>query len=449
MRRENEAEQHILGCALLDVNVIPKLLEIPEEWFLDNDHKIIVRTISSLAERSLSCDMFSLDNELHRVHGDKNTVGMAYLSDLAEQVPSLKHFDAYKRIMFDNYKSTNLVSAVSHMGNMIKSKTPVLETIEYMQEKLLELLTDHNTKKAEPIKYHLNELTKQMQYRMANPDIKIGLQTGYENLDRTIGGFEPEKVYIIGARPAMGKSAFGFIDVGLRVSQDTEKPVVGFSLEMKGSALAMRMVCNKSSINSEKIKLGEMSEEEWTSFAQVSHVMSKQNNLYIDDRGGLSTAQIRAELKSIQIKHGGIGGIIIDHIGQIKKNPKKTETEAMNQIANELLAMAKEFEAPLIELTQLNRGVEQRPDKRPVLSDIKQSSALEENADVVMFIYRDDYYYPEETQIPNVTELIVAKNREGECKSLYFNHQMQYSQYTPIDNFIKPEKQSKNQGKFS
>ena len=228
-----------------------------------------------------------------------------------------------RRIMFDNYKSTNLISAVSHLGNMIKSKTPVLETIEYMQEKLLELLTDHNTKKAEPIKYHLNELTKQMQYRMANPDIKIGLQTGYENLDRTIGGFEPEKVYIIGARPAMGKSAFGFIDVGLRVSQDTEKPVVGFSLEMKGSALAMRMVCNKSSINSEKIKLGEMSEEEWTSFAQVSHVMSKQNNLYIDDRGGLSTAQIRAELKSIQIKHGGIGGIIIDHIGQIKKESQE------------------------------------------------------------------------------------------------------------------------------
>ena len=284
-----------------------------------------------------------------------------------------------------------------------------------------------------------------MQYRMANPNISIGLQTGYINLDKAIGGFEDGKVYVIGARPSMGKSAFGLVDIGLRISKETEKPIVAFSLEMKGSALVARMVCNKSSINSEKIKLADMTDEEWTNFAQVSQVIENQHNLYIDERGGLSSAQIRAELKSIQIKHGAIGGIIIDHVGQVKKNDRKTETEAVNQIANEMLSMAKEFDCPMIELTQLNRGVEQRPNKRPILSDIKQSSAFEENADVVMFIYRDDYYYPDTTEIPNVTELIIAKNREGECKSLYFNHKLQYSQYSPIDSdsfSAQPKKQT-------
>ena len=127
-----EAEQHIIGCALIDENTIPKLLEIPEEWFLLNDHKIIIRAISSLASRSLSTDMFSLDDELRRANGENNVVGMEYLNDLVEQVPSLKHFDTYKRILFDGYKSSNLATAVNQLSNMVKSKTSVIETIEYM-----------------------------------------------------------------------------------------------------------------------------------------------------------------------------------------------------------------------------------------------------------------------------------------------------------------------------
>lgn len=441
-----EAEQNLLGMAMLDTNSAIKLLEIPEDWFSINAHKLIYRSISSLAAQSLNIDVIGIGDDLFAKSESIGSLDMQYLMDLQDQTTYLKHFDNYKLGLFSSYKRNKMQSLATDLQKKIDSAEDFKETVSFLQDSVFELLTDHNTKKAEPIRYHLNELTKQMQHRMENPDIAIGLQTGYENLDRTIGGFEKEKVYIIGARPSMGKSAFGLIDVGLRISKDSEFPIVAFSLEMKGSALVSRMVCNKTSINSEKIKLASMSSEEWTSFAQVSQVIEKQNNLYIDDRGGLSSAQIRAQLKSIQIKHGGLGGIMIDHVGQMKKNDRKSETEALNQIANELLGMSKEFECPVIELAQLSRAVEQRPDKRPILSDLKQSSALEENADVVMFIYRDDYYFPEETQIPNVTELIIAKNREGECKTLYFNHQMQYSQYTPIDNFIKPDKPKK--GKF-
>lgn len=441
-----EAEQNLLGMAMLDTNSAIKLLEIPEEWFSINAHKLIYRAVSSLAAQSLNIDVIGLGDVLFAKNDEIGGLDMQYLMDLQDQTTYLKHFDNYKNVMFKSYKTDSIDRSIKKSAQMLQSGDDIQDIISHMQESVFELLTDHNTKKAEPLRYHLNELTKQMQCRMENPNIKLGLQTGYETLDKTIGGFEDEKVYVIGARPSMGKSAFGLIDVGLRISKDSEYPVVCFSLEMKGSALVTRMVSNKSNINSEKIKLADMSSEEWTSFAQVSQVIEKQNNLYIDDRGGLSSAQIRAQLKALQIKHGKIGGILIDHLGQVKKNDRKTETEAMNQIANELLSMSKEFKCPMIELSQLNRGVEHRPDKRPILSDLKQSSALEENADVIMFIYRDDYYFPEETQIPNVTELIIAKNREGECKTLYFNHQMQYSQYTPIDNFIKPDKPKK--GKF-
>ena len=445
-----EAEQHILGCALLDKNIVPKLLEIPEDWFLHNDHKIIVRSISSLASRSLSCDMFSLVDELDKVNGANNNIGMQYLNDLVEQVPSLKHFDSYKRVLFEGYKKSNISQVVKNLTNQIKENTPLQDMISYMQDEVFKLLTDHNTGGPLSISHYLTKLTKQMQNKMDNPDEMMGVKSGYEDLDDMIGGFEDEKVYLIAARPSIGKSAFGLIDIGMRLASDKAgRPVIAFSLEMSGEALAARAVCNKSGLDGNKIKRAEMSSEEWTSFAQVVEVISKTSNLFIDDSHGISTAQMRARLKAIELKHGPLGGIIFDHVGIIKKNERKDETTALAQISHELMGFGKEFKCPIIELSQLNRGVEQRPDKRPAMMDLKQTSALEEDADVIMMLYRDDYYNPDTTEMPNVTEVGIVKNREGPVGTLYFNHDLKASRYSPITGHFKPKPKQEKKGKFS
>ena len=440
-----EAEQHILGCALLDKNIVPKLLEIPEDWFLHNDHKIIVRSISSLASRSLSCDMFSLVDELDKVNGANNNIGMQYLNDLVEQVPSLKHFDSYKRVLFEGYKKSNISQVVKNLTNQIKENTPLQDMISYMQSSVMDLLTDHNESNPEPIEHYMKKLVDELAWQNENPDAMMGKQTGYKQLDETINGFEAGKVYVIGGRPGMGKTQFA-LNLGLRISKNDDTVI--FSLEMTGMGLTRRALSNVGNLDGRKINGAKLEGDEWTQVLQAAAVIKDQNKIFIDETPNLSTAQIRARLKAHELKYGNVGCIIVDHIGLIKKNPKKNEREALSQISHELQAMSKEFKAPLIELVQLNRGVESGDDKRPELRHIKETSAIEEDARVIMFPYRDDYYNKDGMKT-NVTELIIAKNSDGETKSIYFQDDMAKAQYTPIDNYIKPEKQSKKQGKFS
>lgn len=432
-----EAEQHILGCAVIDEDTVVKLLEIPEEWFLSNQHKIIYREFKRLTDNNLSCDMFALGDSLNTIDGFKNNVGIDYINELAEGVPSLKHWNSYKTNLFSDYKKSNISKVVHNLQVKIKENDPIQDIVSYMQESVFNLLTDHNESGPKKISEYMGEVVKDIEWQLENPDKLRGKETGFTELDKTINGFESGKMYLIAARPAMGKTQFGLVNLGMLLSRNHQ--TVAFSLEMTGRGLAQRAICNQSKINSYKLNEASLNEDEWAEFAQATTVIHNRNNLYIDETPNLSTAQIRARLKAQQLKNGDIGAIIIDHVGLVKKDPKKSETEALTQISHELASMAKEFDCPMIVLSQLNRGVESRPDKRPVLSDLKQSGALEEDARCVMMLYRDDYYNPD-TQSPNVTEVLIRKNSDGETKTVYFGHDMSTASYQPIDGYVKPEK---------
>jgi replicative DNA helicase len=438
-----EAEQHLLACALIDENHIVKLLEIPEEWFQSNKNKIIYREIKRLTSLNLSSDMFALGDSLNDASGFKSGQITHYLNDLSESLPSLKDFPTYKRILFDSYKTSNVMKIAQNLTLQVNDKTPVSQTIDYLQEQLFNLLSDHNESGPQEMKVYMNEVIKDMEWSMENPGKLRGKQTGLIELDNTINGFEPGKVYLIAARPGMGKTMFGLVCLGMRLSR--EEQVVVFSLEMTGKGLAQRAICGEAQINSAKINKADLTATEWTEFATATKTISERNKLYIDETPGLSVAQIRARLKAQQIKNGKIGAIIIDHVGLIKKDSRKGDTEGLAQIVHELQAMAKEFKCPMIELSQLNRDVEKRPDKRPILSDLKQTSALEEDARVVMMLYRDDYYNAD-SDTPGVTEVIIAKNSDGETKTLFFSHDLGKASYTPIDGFTPPEQQNNKKG---
>ena len=430
-----EAEQHLIGCALIDNESVVKLLEIPEDWFLTNQHKIIHRAFKALTAQNLNTDMFALDDYLKRTSGQNDGLNIKYLIELAERLPSLNHWGSYKTVLFNDYKLNTMQTVAQNLTNKVNAKEPISDIVGYLQEETFKLLTDHNETGPQKFGTYLKQVIDQADWQMNNPGQLRGLKTGFDELDKIINGFEDGKMYLIAARPAMGKSQFGLVNLGLKLQ--TEDPVIAFSLEMTGKGLAQRAVCNQAKINGYKLNEADLTAMEWEQFA-VATTHLKDSNLLIDETPGLSTAQIRARVKAEQIKSGKIGAIIVDHVGLVKKDPRKSETEALSQISHELAAMSKEFDCPMIVLSQLNRGVESRPDKRPILADLKQTSALEEDARCVMMLYRDDYY-DENTNQPNVTEVLIRKNSDGETKTCYFEHNLAMASYLPIDGYSAPQ----------
>jgi replicative DNA helicase len=435
-----EAEQHLLACVLIDDKKTAELLEIPEDWFLANAHKLVYRKIAELARNNLGTDLFSVATSLQQAQQLESAGGMEYLSELSEQVPSLAHWNSYKNVLFGSYKRNQVKKLADNLQAQVGTNAKPDEMIQYIQESVIALLTDHHNGGPQSISTYMDQVIEDMQWRMDNQGKMRGSQTGFAELDKAFDGFESGKMYLIAGRPGMGKTAFGLVALGLRLSKDQH--VVAFSLEMTGRGLAQRAIVNESKVFSHKFKDGSLSDYEINAVAMASTRIHAHNKFYIDETPNITTAQIRSRLKAQELKHGKLGAIFVDHVGLIRKDPRKDETQGLTQVSHDLAMMAKEFDCPMIVLSQLNRGVEGRNDKRPMLSDLKQSGALEEDARGVMLLYRDDYYNPESAQ-KGITEVIIAKNSDGETKTLYFSHNLALASYEPIDGYTAPEPEPK------
>ena len=436
MNNSTEAEQHLLACALIDDSKTAELLELPEDWFYSNAHKLIVRTIRELASNNLNADSFSIGSALQQAQQLELVGGMEYLSELAESLPNLKYWNSYKTALFGHYKTRMISELNNNVAMQLGTGAKPAEIIEYMQTGLVDLLTDHHDGGFKVVGDYLGDVVDELEWRQNNKGQLLGQKTGFNDLDFTLDGMQDGRVYVLAGRPGSGKTALGLaICDGLT---ETQKPWFYFSLEMTGKSLAKRMLIKNSGVSNNQFRSGNVSE---TDFAAIGHAMGKvqDRTLHVDQTPSLSIAQIRSRLKAAQVRHGSIGGVVIDHIGLIKKDARKSDTEAMNIIADDLLRLAKEFDCPMVELCQLNRGVEGRQDKRPMMSDLKQSGKIEENADVVMLLFREDYYDKEASP---VTEVDVAKNRDGATKTHYLKHDMSVGKYEQLDNYT-PEVKTK------
>jgi len=429
-----ESEQHMIACALIDDSKTAELLELNEDWFYQNSHKLILRTIRELANNNLGVDMFAIGDSLNRANQIHLVGGMEYLSELAESLPNLKYWNSYKSALFTHYKTRMIEQLNSNIGSQLVNGGKPEEIIEYMQTGLIDLLTDHHQGGFKEVGDYLGEVVDELEWRQNNKGQLLGQKTGFNELDFTLDGFQDGRVYVLAGRPGSGKTAFGLAMCdGLT---ETKKPWFYFSLEMTGKSLAKRMLINSSGVSNNAFRSGNVSDADFNSIGDAMGRV-QESTLHVDQTPSLSIAQIRSRLKAAQVRYGVIGGVVIDHIGLIKKDARKSDTEAMNIIADDLLRFAKEFDCPLVELCQLNRGVEGRQDKRPMISDLKQSGKIEENADVVMLLYREDYY---DKDVSPVTELDVAKNRDGESKKHYFKHDMSVGRYEPLSDYVPEEK---------
>ena len=433
MSKSLEAEQHLIACSLIDDSKTAELLEIDEAWFMNNGHKLIIRTIRELASQNLNADSFSIGDQLNRTHQLEMVGGMEYLVELEQSLPSLKLWNSYKNSLFNYYKTYQLEQLSQNLQMQIGTGAKPEEIIEGLQTNLIDLLTDHHNGGFKKVGDYLSEVIEELQWREDNKGQLLGQKSGFNQLDYTLDGWQDNRVYVIAGRPGSGKTAFALaLADGLTL---TAKPWFFFSLEMSGKSLTMRMLVRKSGVSNNNFRAGSVMENHGAAIGQAFGEI-QDRTLNVDQSPGLAIAQIRSRLKAAQVRHGVIGGIMIDHIGLVKKDPRKSDTESMNIIADELLVISKEFECPMVELCQLNRGVEGRQDKRPMMSDLKQSGKIEENADVVILLYREDYYDKDATP---VTEVNVAKNRDGESKVHYLKHDLSVGSYEQLTDYVQPE----------
>ena len=436
-KHSEEAEQHLIACALVDSNALPGVLDIQDDWLYDNRHKLILRAIRELAGQSLETDSFSVGTLLQQNQQLEIAGGMDYIMSLSESLPSLKMITTFKRILLNHYKLRQLDQMRMNLEMQIETSAKPAEIVEYLQGAMIDLMTDHHQGGFKKVEDHLDAVLAEVEWRQENKGQLLGQATKYEEMDYCLDGFQEGRVYVLAGRPGAGKTAFA-LRLADQLSQNG-KHWFYFSLEMTGKSLAKRLLVSNSGVHNYKFRSGQFDEPDYTALgAGIGKIQGI--NLHVDETPSLGLNQIRSRLKAAQIKHKDIGGIVVDHIGLIKKENGKTDTEATNLIADELLKLAKEFNCPMLELCQLNRGVETRTEKRPMMADLKQSGKIEENADVVMLLYRADYY---DKQSSPVTEVDIAKNRDGETKTLYFKHDMALGAYSEMTDYQPPVEEKK------
>lgn len=410
-----EAEQSVLGGLMLSNNTWEMVNEIlVEADFYRRDHRLIYRVMGKLSDADEPLDVITLAEELDKIQALESVGGLAYLGELAQNTPSIANIRAYTTIVKERSTLRQLISAAQEIAD--SSFYPEgQDSTTLLQEAERKLIQIAEGRPKEGGFVDVNNLLKDAVDRIdelfnSNESI-TGLSTGFTDLDEKTSGLQPSDLIILAARPSMGKTALAMNLVENAV-MNGDKPVLVFSMEMPGDSIVMRMLSSLGRIDQTKIRNGRLDEEDWPKLSSsVSRL--KDRPLFIDDTPALSPAEMRARTRRIQREHGDIGLIMVDYLQLMQiQGFSEGRTQEISEISRSLKAIAKEFNVPVVALSQLNRGLEQRPNKRPINSDLRESGAIEQDADVIAFIYRDEVYN-EDSPDKGTAEIIIGKQRNG------------------------------------
>lgn len=428
-----EAEQAVLGGLMLDnaawERVSDKLIEGD---FYRYDHRLIYRAIFTLAERNKPFDVITLSESLESEGVLDQVGGLAYLADLASKTPSVANIQSYADIIRERATLRQLISASNEVADMayFPKGRQGDEILDEAERKIFQI-AESRPKMGGPVA--LNQLllkTVDTIDTLYNSDAKItGLSTGYTDLDEKTSGLQPSDLIIVAGRPSMGKTTFAMnlVENALMNSEDT---ILVFSLEMPAESLVMRMISSLGRIEQNRVRTGKLEDEDWSRLTSVVSIL-QERKLFIDDTAGISPTEMRARTRRIAREHGKIGLIMVDYLQLMQLGGgSENRVNEISEISRSLKALAKEFECPVVALSQLNRSLEQRPNKRPVNSDLRESGAIEQDADVIMFVYRDEVYHPE-TEHKGVAEIIIGKQRNGPIGTVRL---MFHGRFTRFDN---------------
>ena len=408
-----EAEQAVLGSMLTDKDAVAAAVEkLKIDSFYREDNKSIYEAILNLYDRAEPIDIITLKDELSSMDKLEQIGGLDYLASLPDKVPTTANVEKYIKIVEEKYILRNLIKTANEIIELGYDPTQEVETIiDASEKKIFDIMQDKNQKGYSPIKDILVDSFTKLEELYNRKQHVTGVPTGFAELDYKTAGLHESDLILIAARPAMGKSAFA-LNIATNAAIKAKVPVVIFNLEMSKDQLVNRIMCSEAMVDSNKVRTGKLEEEDWAKLAEAIGPLSGAE-IYIDDTPGISVMEIRAKCRKLKLEKN-IGLVIIDYLQLVQGSNKRSSSreQEISEISRSLKILAKEIGVPVIALSQLSRAVEQRPDHRPMLSDLRESGAIEQDADIVMFLYRDDYYN-QESEKKDIAEVIIAKHRGG------------------------------------
>ena len=410
-----EAEQAVLGGLLLNNEAWDEVAErVGPKDFYRKEHRLIFQVVDQLVEEEKPCDLVTVSQALtHR--GELDDVGgMTYLSDLARNTPSAANINAYADIVRERSILRQLIQ-VSHgiaEQSFNPKGTPSLEILDAAESAIFEI-AEQQKKGSGPqdIKTVLKKAVDRIDELYKNKNSLTGLTTGFEELDKMTSGLQPSDMVVVAGRPSMGKTTFA-MNLCENVALKAHKPVLVFSMEMPADAIVMRMLSSLGRINQTSIRSGRLDQDDWPRITSAIQMLSEQK-FFIDDAPALSPLELRTRARRVARECGGqLGMIMIDYLQLMQVPGADSRVNEISEISRSLKGLAKELNCPVVALSQLNRSLEQRPNKRPVMSDLRESGAIEQDADVIMFLYRDEVYNQDTTE-KGIGEVIIGKQRNG------------------------------------
>ncbi|WP_407350762.1 replicative DNA helicase [Lactococcus garvieae] len=439
------AEQAVLGAIFLDSD---RLIEVKEflstDDFYKNAHKIIFRAMEHLSDNREAIDVLTVRSLLENQNDLETIGGIAYIAELATATPTAANASYYAKIVAEKSLLRQLINKLTQSVEKAYSQEDPAENVLAEAEKsLIDVQQGRNTSSFRRISDVLSMNLDDLEERAKQKSTITGIATGYPALDAMTTGLHEEELIILAARPAVGKTAFA-LNIAQNIGTKQDKTVAIFSLEMGAESLVNRMLAAEGTIESHNLRTGQLNDEEWNQYFIAMGTLSKAS-IYIDDTPGIKITEIRARSRKLAQETGNLGLIVIDYLQLISGTGRENRQQEVSEISRQLKILAKELKVPVIALSQLSRGVEQRQDKRPVLSDIRESGSIEQDADIVAFLYRDDYYdragaddddesFNDVPEVDNKVEVIIEKNRSGSRGTVELLFLKEYNKFASIDN---------------
>ncbi|ELB2078403.1 replicative DNA helicase [Vibrio parahaemolyticus] len=435
-----EAEQSVIGGLLLDNERWDTVAErVVASDFYSRPHRLIFEGVKTILESGKPLDLITLSEHLERHEQLEDVGGFAYLADLAKNTPSAANINAYADIVAERAIVRGLIGVANEIADagydpQGRSSEDLIDMAESKVFAIAESRTSEN-EGPQNVDHILEKTLERIELLYKTPqDGVTGVDTGFTDLNKKTAGLQGSDLVIVAARPSMGKTTFA-MNLCENAAMQQDKPVLIFSLEMPAEQLMMRMLASLSRVDQTKIRTGQLDDEDWARISSTMGILMQKKNMYIDDSSGLTPTEVRSRARRVAREHGGLSMIMVDYL-QLMRVPSLTDNRTLEiaEISRSLKALAKELNVPVVALSQLNRSLEQRADKRPVNSDLRESGSIEQDADLIMFIYRDEVYHPD-SPYKGTAEIIIGKQRNGPIGSVRLTFQGQHSRF---DNYAGP-----------
>ncbi|WP_035395445.1 replicative DNA helicase [Exiguobacterium sp. OS-77] len=428
-----EAEQAVLGAIMIDADRLISASErlLPQDFYRAS-HQRIFEAMLVLSDRGEAIDLVTVTAELSTLGILDEIGGLPYLAELAEGVPTAANINYYVNVVDQKSTLRRLIRTAGEIvtdGYERQNEVDVL--LNEAERKILEVSQGKGSASFIPISDVLTSAYATIDKLHKQSGETTGIPTGFQDLDKMTAGFQRNDLIIVAARPSVGKTAFA-LNISQNVATRADENVAIFSLEMGAEQLVMRMLCAEGNVDAQRLRTGQLEEEDWGKLSLAMSNLS-QAGIYIDDTPGIRVNDIRAKCRRLKQEHG-LGMIMIDYLQLIQGNGRSSDNrqQEVSEISRSLKSLARELEVPVIALSQLSRGVESRQDKRPMMSDIRESGAIEQDADIVAFLYRDDYYN-KETEDANTIEIIIAKQRNGPTGTVKLAFRKEFNKFVDLE----------------